>query len=143
MEIQIFIDKKEKERVLVYAHERNELVNSIERLVNEPKDSFVGYKDREIVPLNRADVYCFIVDDNKIYAVTKTDKLQLKCRLYELENSLSSDFIKINKSCIANLKKIEKFSAAFSGALQVNFKNGYVDYVSRRNLKNVKERLGI
>ena len=48
-----------------------------------------------------------------------------------------------HKKEIANLKKVEKFSAAFSGALQVNFKNGYVDYVSRRNLKNVKERLGI
>ncbi len=143
MEIQIFIDKNEKERVEVYAHERNELVDSIERLLKEKKDYFVGYKDREMIPIVQSEVYCFIVEDNKIYAVTESDKFQLKCRLYELENSLSDDFIKINKSCIANLKKIEKFSAAFSGALQVNFENGYVDFVSRRNLKNVKERLGL
>lgn len=142
MKIQIFIDKNREEQVIVYAHEKNELVEKIESLV-KGEDKLIGFKEREMIPISPCDVYCFVVEENKIFAITENDSFQLKCRLYELENSLSSDFIKINKSCIANLKKVEKFSAAFSGALQVNFKNGYVDYVSRRNLKNVKERLGI
>ena len=54
---------------------------------------------------------------------------------------LDENFIKINQSCIANIRQIEKVEGTFSGSLSVVFKNGYKDYISRRNLKNVKERL--
>ena len=56
---------------------------------------------------------------------------------------LGEGFVKINQSCIANTKKILRFSASISGALQVTFKNGYRDYVSRRQLKTVKKRMGL
>lgn len=142
MKIQIFIDKNREEQVIIYAHERTELINSIEGLINN-QNPLMGYKEREAIPLSPLEVCCFVVEDNKVFAITENDSFQLKSRLYELEASLPKDFIKINKSCIANLKKIKKFSAAFSGSLQVIFKNGRTDYVSRRNLKIVKERLGI
>ena len=54
-----------------------------------------------------------------------------------------SDFVKLNQSCIVNIKKIECFDASLGGALKVTLKNGYRDYVSRRQLKAVKERLGL
>ena len=38
---------------------------------------------------------------------------------------------------------IRNFSAKFNGSLQVVFKNGYCEYVSRRQIKAVKERMGI
>jgi len=60
-----------------------------------------------------------------------------------LEEKLSSDFIKINQSCIVNIKKIEKFSASIYGTLNIKLKNGYSDYVSRRNMKKIKERFGL
>jgi DNA-binding LytR/AlgR family response regulator len=71
------------------------------------------------------------------------DKLLVKLRLYQLEERLDKCFIKINQSCIANVRQISKVEATFSGALSVVFKNGYRDYISRRNLKKVKERLGV
>ena len=78
-----------------------------------------------------------------MFALTEKGKYRLKSRLYQLEKNLNDNFVKINQSCIANIKKIEKFKASVGGALMVIFKNGYEDYVSRRNLKNVKERLGL
>ena len=78
-----------------------------------------------------------------IYALTKDEKYKLKQRLYVLEEMLNRDFIKINQSCIVNVKKIQRFDASFSGAMSVVLKNGYKDYISRRQLKNVKERIGI
>ena len=61
----------------------------------------------------------------------------------ELEEKLPLDFVKINQSCLANIKKIERFSASVGGSLKVIFKNGHTDYVSRRQLRTVKEKLGI
>jgi DNA-binding LytR/AlgR family response regulator len=140
MDIKVIIDKTRSEEVLIYAHEKSELVAEIERLVAESNFELFGYKDNEARKLNLLSVNCFIIENNKVYALTH-DKLQVKARLYQVEAMLDENFIKINQSCIANIRQIEKVEGTFSGSLSVVFKNGYKDYISRRNLKNVKERL--
>lgn len=143
MKFSFFIDKDKDEEVIVYAHEKTKLIESIENLVNENDFELIGFIDKEAVKIDIADVYCFTVENNKIYAVCEDEKYLLKSRLYQIEEKLSENFIKINQSCIANIRKIRKFDASFSGTLTVIFKNGYKDFVSRRNVKNVKERLGL
>lgn len=143
MKCKIFIGKEYEEEVLVYAHEETELVKRIQSLVSEENLILIGYKEKEAFQLNLFDINCFLVEDNKIYAFTQDDKLLMKCRLYKLEETLPQNFIKINQSCIANINKIERFGTSFSGSLTVRFKNGNTDYVSRRKMKSVKERLGI
>lgn len=143
MKFRFFIDKSRDEEVIVYAHEKTKLVEDIENLVTENNFDLIGYADREAVKLDLADVYCFTVENNKIYALCEQEKFLIKNRLYQLEEKLTENFIKINQSCIANVRKIRKFDASFSGTLTVIFKNGYKDFVSRRNVKNVKERLGL
>ena len=54
---------------------------------------------------------------------------------------LPAYFMKINKSSIANRNRIEKFAAAFSGSVDVIFKSGYRDYVSRRCFADIKKEL--
>lgn len=142
MKCKIFINKEHEEEVVIYAHEKTKLVQTIEQLVSDEIFELIGFAENEIVKLTPTEVFCFVVEKNKIYALTEKEKLQIKCRLYQLEERLSENFIKINQSCIANIRKIEKFDVSFSGSLVVKFKNGYIDFVSRRNLKNVKERLG-
>ncbi len=142
MNIKIIIDEKREEEVIVYAHSRSELVEEIEKLVSESCSDIVGYKETEARKLNLLNVNCFICENNRVYALTE-DKLLVKQRLYQLEEMLDDNFIKINQSCIANIRQISKVEATFSGALSVVFKNGYRDYISRRNLKKVKERLGV
>lgn len=143
MKFSLFIDKSREEECIIYAHERNGVIDEIERLVSEDSLEITGYQDKSIVKINLSDVYCFTVEGGKTYAVTETDKLLIKNRLYQLEEMLTENFIKINQSCIANIKKAERFDASFSGSLVVVFKNGYSDYVSRRQMKKVKERLGV
>ncbi len=142
MKITVNIDENCEEEVIIYAHEETELVTAISQLVENSALVLIGYKEREMFRLSPLDIFCFTVEDDKVFALTEDDKFQLRCRLYKLTN-LPSQFIKINQSCIANLDKIERFDASISGSLQVRFKNGHSDYVSRRNLKNVKERLGL
>ena len=143
MKCRIFIDKSHEEEILIYAHEKTKLVENIEKLVSDETYELIGYKDREAVRLNVNDIVCFMVEDNKVYAVTENEKLNVKFRLYQIEGSLSENFIKINQSCIANINMIDRFDASFSGTLIVKFRNGYTDFVSRRQVKNVKERFGL
>lgn len=142
MKFTVIIDENRTEEILIYAKERNELISEIEKLVLD--DSKInGYKEREIVPFSVLETEFFVAEDNKVYAVTANDEILVKHRLYELEEILPPNFIKINKSCIANLNAVSGFDASISGTLKVKFKSGKVDYVSRRNLKNIKERIGV
>ena len=140
MKIKIFIDKDRDEEVVIYAHERNALVDKIERLVNG-NDNIIAKLDRTMYNLELSDVVCFTSENNKVFAHVGKGKLEVEEKMYELEETLPENFLKINKSCIANIEKIQSFDATISGTLAVNFKNGYRDYVSRRRMKNVKERL--
>lgn len=142
MDIRIFIDKERAEEILIYAHERTSLIEEIERLVSESNLELIGYTDSEAIKINLVNVNCFISEGNKVFALTD-DRLQIRLRLYQLEDLLDDNFIKINQSCIANIRQIKKVQATFSGAISVTFRNGYEDYISRRNLKSVKERLGV
>lgn len=142
MDIRIFIDKERSEEILIYAHERTSLIEEIERLVSESNLELIGYTDSEAIKINLVNVNCFISEGNKVFALTD-DRLQIRLRLYQLEDLLDDNFIKINQSCIANIRQIKKVQATFSGAISVTFRNGYEDYISRRNLKSVKERLGV
>ncbi len=143
MEFKLIIDEFRKEEVVVYAKGKNKLTEIIEQLVNDSNLELVGYKNKEATFLNTSDVFCFTILDDKVYALTENDRFVLKQRLYQVEERLSDAFVKINQSCIANISKIKRFDASVSGSLMVIFKNEYKEYVSRRQLKAVKERLGI
>ena len=144
MKCTIIIDKNREEEVIIYAKEKSTLTDEIERLVNDNNLELIGYdKSGEGVKLTTDEVYCFTAEDNKIFAITEKDKLRIKCRLYQLEEILPEYFVKINQSCVANIRKIARFDTSVSGTLLIKFKNGYKDYVSRRQVKAVKERLGL
>lgn len=143
MKCRIIVDPQREEEVVVYAHERTSLTAAIERLVMEQEIPLVGYRGEEILPLSLPEVQCFIVEGGKVYALCGEQRWQMKCRLYQLEGSLPLEFIKINQSCIANIRQIERFTVSFGGSLKVCFKNGYSDHVSRRQMKAVKERMGV
>ena len=143
MKCEIIIDSLCDERVVVYARTRNAIVEEIEKLAQQSLTTLLGYKDSEIVKLNITDIHCISVISNKVYAILDGERYLLKERLYSLAEKLPDFFVKINQSCIANLNKIERFDASISGTLKLQFKNGYTDFVSRRQLKFIKERIGI
>lgn len=142
MKLRIVIDKEKEEQILIYAHEKTPLIESIERLFEDSTLKLTGYSDKSATVLSPDEIYCFISENGKTYAITEKEKLLIKSRLYIIESSLSG-FVRLNQSCVANISKIRRFEADLYGALTVIFKNGYKDYVSRRQVKAVKERLGI
>lgn len=144
MKFRLFIDKSREEEVIVYAHEASALTAAMEKLAlgAEPPE-LVGYSGKEAVLLSPNDVFCFVLESSKLYAVTEKEKLQIRQRLYQIEEMLPAYFVKINQSCIANINKIERFDASVSGTMTVIFKNSHRDFVSRRSLKHVKERIGL
>ena len=143
MKCYTYIEEVAEEKVLIYAKERTKLIDEIESLVESVNVDLTGIFNDEIIKIDINDVSCFISENNKVFALINDKKYQIKQRLYQIEEMNLEKFIKINQSCLANKKKIKKFESTIGGSLKVVFKNGYVDYISRREVKNVKQRMGL
>jgi DNA-binding LytR/AlgR family response regulator len=143
MKCYTYIKEDEEEKVLIYAHDRTRLVEDIESLVLSSEVDLTGNYDNEIIKIDINDVICFVSDNNKVFALIGDKKYQIRYRLYQIEELNLNMFIKINQSCLANKTKIKRFETTIGGALKVVFKNGYIDFISRRELKNVKKRMGL
>jgi DNA-binding LytR/AlgR family response regulator len=146
MKFKLIIDKTKDEEIVATVHESSFLTEQIEALVTQYTGSerIVAYIDDDMKILSISQIECITVIDGKTYAICEQGvHYRLKQRLYELEKLLPATFIKINKSCIANEKRIERFSATISGAVDVIFMCGYRDCVSRRCFAEIKRRYNI
>ncbi|MBE6031802.1 MAG: LytTR family transcriptional regulator [Clostridiales bacterium] len=143
MKFNLTIDPKKPEEVRVTAHQRSSLTDQIENLVLQyaGKDRLPAYTEDGMKMLLFEDIECITVTEGKTFAIdTQNKKYRLKHRLYELEKVLPGCFIRINKSTLANEKRLDRFSAAFNGAVNAVFKCGYTEYVSRRCFAEIKRR---
>lgn len=144
MKFTLIIDKTKEPSVTVITDKVNETVAKIESLcASEGKNAINGYKDNEITPISVNDVSRFYTDGGKVYVSKGGEAFLIKMRIKDVEEIVGENFIKINQGCIANVNKIKKFKASIGGALMVVFNDDSCDYVSRRELKNVKRRLGL
>ena len=143
MKYKVIIDDTQEESIVITAHNKSDLILEIERLIEKDSLKLYGYKDEKIVPLEMNDVYAFYTLDGKVFASLKDEILLIKERIYQLEDLVKESFLKINQGCLINMKKIARFESNLGGSIKVVMKNGYSDYISRRELQNVKSRMGI
>jgi len=137
------VDPTAEESVTAVVHEKTELIDRLEELVGSVtgKNKLYAYTEDEMVLLPLSEIVCITILGGKTYAVDQRGKqYRLRQRLYELEAMVPSCFIRINKSALANETMIERFTTSFSGAVDVVFRGGYREYVSRRCFAQIKRR---
>ena len=143
MKYKIIIDKNAEEEIIAIVHAPSSLTGEIENLVRNYSgvDFIMGYREEEIRKLSFGEIECITVLDRKVIAIdTKGNRYLLKDRLRDLEETLPSYFIRINKSTLANEHRIQRFDAVFSGGVDAVFYCGYKEYVSRRCFAEIKRR---
>lgn len=146
MFFKVQIDVNCEETVTATVHRRTPLIDEIERLILQENmtDQLFGYDGDEICVLEIQLIECFFSEADKTYAIYADGrKYQVKKRLYELETILPKEFERISKSALANWKRVSKLSVQLSGAVNVVFKSGYVDCISRRCFSELKRRYGL
>ncbi len=145
MKFRLIIDKDKEEELVATVHRRYPVIDKIEALVTGTgSDSIAAYLDDEIRLLAFDEVDCITVIGGKTFAVGSNGrKYLLKKRLYEIEETLPPEFIRINKSSIANGNRILRFKTTISGGVDAEFKCGYTEYVSRRCFAELKRRFGL
>ncbi len=142
MKLNVFVGETQEERIDIYVNERRQIVDDIQKLISG-KNELLCHKNGETYKIGFSEIVLFTVENEKVAVFTEKDKFFVKERLYMIEEKMPSAFIKLNQSAIGNIKKIKKFDCSVSGTLKVTFTNGLADFVSRRQVKAVKERLGL
>lgn len=143
MKYKLILDKNSEEEITVIAHAPSSLTQQIENLVRSYSgaDYLMGYRDDEMRKLAFSEIECITIIDRKVLAIdTCGNQYRIQDRLRDLEDSLPSYFIRINKSTLANEHRILRFDAAFSGGVDAVFRCGYREYVSRRCFAAIRRR---
>ena len=146
MKFTLLIQKDREEEIHALVHEESEFTEKLQNLVlhYNGADKLPAYKEDEMRMLSFSQIECIFSQDGKTWTIDqKGIQYRLKYRLYELEQLLPPNFIRINKSAIANRIQIDKLTASFNGSVNAVFKCGYQDYVSRRCLTEIKRSLGL
>lgn len=108
------------------------------------KNKLTAYSDTGITMLPTADVYYFEAVDSKVFAYCEKQVYEIRKKLYELEEELANtDFLRISKSTIVDLSKVQHLSAAFNGRLEAKLKNGEKIIISRQYVPALKKKLGL
>jgi len=105
-------------------------------------NNIIATQNNDIFIIDVEDIICLYSENKNNYCRTINGTYKIKYTLYELENKLSpKNFIRISNSCIANFKQVEFFNNEIVGTIKVKYKDGNVDYVSRRRINHVMKAL--
>lgn len=148
MNLNIKIDKqRETPEVLITTASMTDEVNQVVDFVNNldaVASVISGIRDEKIELIDQSKIIRAYTESSKVYAVTDHACYQIRLRLYELEDRLTSnEFVRISNSEIVNLKKVKSLDLNFVGTICMELSNGEVCYVSRRNVSTIKKKLGL
>ena len=100
--------------------------------------------DDKVYLISSADVLYFESVDDRTFLYTQENVYEVKYRLYELEENLSDkDFVRISKSQIVNINKVNSLKPELNRSLTATLINGEVLSISRRYAKALKTLLSI
>src|SRR5699024_5078218 len=91
--------------------------------------------------ININDLFLIYSENGKVYAKTSDSTYLIKYRLYQLEEFLDRNFIRISNSEIINIKKVKNLDFEVLGTIKINFINNTYTYSSRRFIKKIKDYL--
>ena len=144
MKVELNIDEKFKEILVTISTDKiNDEVQELVNYIEYKEDYLVGIADNQVCVIDISDIIRVFVEDRKVFVVTTKGKFVVRKKLYEMNNLLTKDFVKISQSEIANIKFIKNLDLSIRGTIVIVYKNSDISYVSRRLLKDFKTKLGL
>ncbi len=126
----------------------NELTDNITKAMSilesdDSNDMLVVKKGSDIAILEFSEVFMFRVEDKQVKVYTENMEYLIKKPLYQVEETLNNDFVRISKTTIVNLRKIERVAPSLKGMMFIQLKNGLKDNISRKYLPDFKNALDL
>lgn len=130
--------------VLIKCQKKNEKIDKLISAIQLNSQTVIGKSDG-ITYFLLLDVILYIdTVDEKVFIYTNDKVYETTLRLYELEEMFShTGMIRVNKSTIINLMKVDRVSPMLNGRIKAVLINGETIIISRQYVQNFKKKLGI
>lgn len=102
-----------------------------------------GKKDDKVYIIKLEDVMYFDTVDEKVFIYTVEGVYETVLRLYEIEDRFAeTSMLRISKSAVLNINKIEYVSPLLNGRIEAVLQNGEKIIISRQYVPVFKRKLG-
>ena len=134
MEIKVRkIDGEEREYIEIGCHAEDSRVRSIVRFVKGLDGSVSGSKGERIYEIPIVDIFYIETVDDHTFIYTSKDSFETNLKLYEFEELLKEKgYLRISKSVILNLMKVDSIKPALNGRFLCKLTNGEEVIISRK-----------
>jgi DNA-binding LytR/AlgR family response regulator len=124
-----------------------EVNGEIERLISGIQlhnHTIAGKSEGKTSFLKLEDIHYIDTVDEKVFIYTSDSVYETGLRLYEIEEKYAdTSIIRISKSAILNLMKVEQVTPMLNGRIKASLQNGESIIISRQYIRSFKSKLGI
>lgn len=136
------VEPQEEEKIDLYVHQMDEQLLKMITAVQKKEETLLGSIGEKIFRVEQTDVLYFETVDKKTFMYLKESVYEMKERLYQLEERFEhSDFLRVSKSVIVNIRKIQVIYPTLSGRFEVVLENGEKLSISRNYVADLKRKL--
>ncbi len=136
------IDISEQELVEIHCHAVDSRVRDIVTFVKSRQGQLSAGLDGKQYEVPITEVYYIEAVDNKVFIYCAKQVYETKQKLYELEEILvQKRFLRISKSILLNLMKVQALKPALNGRFSAILPGGEEIIISRKYVSNLKKTL--
>ena len=145
MRIYIEIEEEAEDTVItIKCREKSAYIDRLVAAAYMVDRQIMVSRDGEMLPLDLEKVLYMESVDGRCFVYTQEEVYETDSRLYELEQQLGQYlFVRINKSGIVNLKKIQSIRTYVNRRLLLTMENGEQLIAYRQYAENIKRLLGV
>jgi len=146
MNLKIIIEKlqaDEEEQILVKCHSISPELLAVLNSLKSRDSLLIANIGNEIHRVAPSDIFYIETVDARTFLYGESKVYESKYKLYELEDMAMSDFLRISKSAIVNLSKINTLIPSISGRLEAVLANGERVVISRQYVSELKKSFGL
>ncbi|MBO5353071.1 MAG: LytTR family transcriptional regulator DNA-binding domain-containing protein [Lachnospiraceae bacterium] len=143
MEIQI-LEKEPDLQVVIKCRQADGQINRLKAHIQMFDNKIQAKQEDNYCLVNTMEVLYFESVDDRVFLYTEESVMEVRQRLYELEESLpSQDFIRISKSQIVNINKIKALKPELNRTILATMCNGEQISISRKYVKEFRSMLSL
>ena len=125
---------------LKYDHEIEHIVSILEKY----DQTIIGKRNNRSYVIKISDIYYMETIDSKTFLYVEDKIYESNMRLSQIEKQLlDTSFIRISKSMLLNVDKIENIKVIFNGRYEAILMNQEKVIINRRYVSNLKKILGL
>lgn len=138
MRVKVEIDENLEDEIIIKCPKITDDIKNIIKLLSEQNKLLVkNHKEEKLISIN--SIYRVDTVDDKVFIYTEKEVFETNHKLYELDTMLPHDrFIRINKSGIINVFKIESLKTDLSRRIKITLLNGDKEVVNRSYIDGFK-----